>query len=614
MVPQADDSDPSASASRMTIATYIRCLLAVICSHVAAPYAAARLTIRYQLQGDFELRYAMVAGIAVTIGVALSFRQLVNQPSNHKWLLGITGIILWIVVSFVLLAIAATSTIPTLILGMLWAGGSFWIVWSIWACSFFRSTGVLAGAALVGLSAVPFWSLVEATGLSGNARVEFAWRKPAALAMAVTASNEISSTGPVVWAGYLGTTRDGVIANAALSEDWTGHPPQILWTKNCGLGWSSFAVTENILFGQEQLSTGDCVTARDLNTGELLWTTAEDTDGFTSGLGGDGPRATPTLHLIEGDESSRLVLFAVGPTGLLRCLDASTGEVVWKQYLMEEFPGKELIHGVCGSPLIIGDTVVVAPTTDAGPSLAAFDSRDGTLIWQCASDWQASYASPALMTICNRPQIVFHAGSGILGINPTDGTVLWQYEWTNEFKTNATQPLQERDHPNDLFVATGYKGGAARITITETDSGKFQVKTIWSTRKTMKTKFCSIAQFGNALVGLDNGILCAVDINRGERLWKKGRYGHGQMLKVGEHLLVVEEKGNVRILKPGTKGHNPVGDSVKALNRKTWNHPVLIDDRLILRNDQKIVCVQLPLQGGAESQVERKGQNGRNKP
>ena len=91
MVPQADDSDPSVSASRMTVATYIRCLLAVICSHVAAPYAAARLTIRYQLQGDFELRYAMVAGIAVTIGAALSFRQLVNQPSNHKWLLGITG-------------------------------------------------------------------------------------------------------------------------------------------------------------------------------------------------------------------------------------------------------------------------------------------------------------------------------------------------------------------------------------------------------------------------------------------------------------------------------------------------------------------------------------------
>ena len=115
---------------------------------------------------------------------------------------------------------------------------------------------------------------------------------------------------------------------------------KILWTKNCGLGWSSFAVTESSLFGQEQLSTGDCVTARDLNTGELLWTTAEDTDGFTSGLGGDGPRATPTLHLIEGDESSRLVLFAVGPTGLLRCLDASTGEVVWKQYLMEEFPGE----------------------------------------------------------------------------------------------------------------------------------------------------------------------------------------------------------------------------------------------------------------------------------
>jgi outer membrane protein assembly factor BamB len=208
------------------------------------------------------------------------------------------------------------------------------------------------------------------------------------------------------------------------------------------------------------------------------------------------------------------------------------------------------------------------------------------------------------MTICDRPQIVFHAGPGVLGINPADGTALWEYEWTNEFKTNATQPLQELDRPNDLFVATGYKGGAARISITETDSGELQAKEVWSTRKTMKTKFGNVAQFGDALVGLDNGILCAVDVNSGKRLWKKGRYGHGQMLKVGEHLLIVEEKGDVRILKPNAKGHNPVGDSVKALDRKTWNHPVLINERLILRNDQQIVCMRLPLEGGAESQVE----------
>ena len=600
---QTDDSDSSVSASHMTVAAYLRCLLALICSHIAAPYAAARLTIRYQLQGDIELRFAVVAGIAMTIGAALSFRQLVNQPTSRKWLFGSTGIILWIVVSFVLLAIAATSTIPTPVLGMLWAGGSLWIAWTIWAYSFFRSTGVLVGAALVGLAAVPFWSLVEATGLSGNARVEFAWRKPAAPAMAVTESSEITSTGSVVWAGYLGATRDGVITDSALSEDWAGHPPEILWTKNCGLGWSSFAVTETSLFGQEQLSTGDCVTARDLNTGELLWSTAEGTDGFTSGLGGDGPRATPTLHVIESEDSSRLVLFAVGPTGLLSCLNASTGDVLWKTNLMEEFPGDELIHGVCGSPLVIDDMVVVAPTTNTGPGLVAFDSTDGTLVWKCASDWRASYASPALMTICDRPQIVFHAGPGVLGINPTDGIVLWQYEWTNEFKTNATQPLQELDHPNDLFVATGYKGGAARIAITETDSGELEAKEVWSTRKTMKTKFCNVAQFGDALVGLDNGILCAVDINSGKRLWKKGRYGHGQMLKIGEHLLIVEEKGDVRILKPDTKGHNPVGDSVKALDRKTWNHPVLIDERLILRNDQEIICMRLPMAGKAESKV-----------
>ena len=585
----------SGAASRLTTSGAFRCLFALVCSHLAAPYAAARLTIRYQLQGDFEWVYAMTAGIAMSMGAILAYRQLVDLPPRRKWAYGWIIFILWVVVSFVLLAIAVHSDIPSMVLGALWAGGSLWIVWTVWAHSFFHARGVLVGSILVGLVATPFWVLVEATGLRGDTRVEFAWRKALDPALVVTESMAITSPGLVLWSGYLGNGRDGMLTEITFNEDWAAHPPEQLWLQSCGRGWSSFAVTETTLFGQEQLSTGDSVTARNLSTGEILWTTAEGTDGFRSGLGGDGPRATPTLYSIDGEGASRLVLFAVGPGGLLSCLNAGDGEVIWKADLREQFPGEELIHGVCGSPLVVDGLVVVAPPTNTGPGLVAYDLETGELAWKCSSDWRASYASPALMTICDRLQIVFHAGPGVLGVNPVDGSVLWQYEWTNEFDNNATQPLQVEGHPNDLLVATGYKGGVVRITIGESHTGELQATEVWSNRKTMKTKFCNMAQFDKTVVGLDNGILCGVDVDTGKRLWKKGRYGHGQMLKVNQHLLVVEEKGNVRILKPDVKGHNPVGDSVQALDRKTWSHPVLIGDRMILRNDQQVVCLKFPL-------------------
>ena len=80
-----------------------------------------------------------------------------------------------------------------------------------------------------------------------------------------------------------------------------------------------------------------------------------------------------------------------------------------------------------------------------------------------------------------------------------------------------------------------------------------------------------------------------------EILQRCPRYGHGQLLKAGNLLLVLEEKGNIRILQPDRKGPHPVTDSVQALDRKTWTHPVVIDDRLIIRNDQEIVCLQIPV-------------------
>ena len=573
----------------------VRCFLAGVCSHLAAPYAAARLTIRYQLQGDFEQSNAIIAGVAMSIGLMLAWQQLVALSPKQKLVPGVMLLALWIAVSFALIFVAAHSEIPTVLLGLLWTGGSLWIAWTVWAWSFFQSRGVLIGSLAVGVAAVPFWLLVEAVGLRGDTRVEFAWRKTTPPVMEAANATQISSMGKILWSGYLGDSRSSTLSNVSLDTDWESHPPRQLWLQSCGKGWSSFAVTETSLFSQEQLASGDCVTARSLETGKLLWSTPDGPEGFRSGLGGDGPRATPTVQFFDSSGTSELVVYAVGPAGSVCCLNATDGSERWRVDLMQEFPGEELIHGVCGSPLVIEDLVIVSPPSDGGPCLAAFDRHDGSVKWRCDSDWRASYSSPALMTIAETEQILLHAGPGVLAVDPKNGRTLWQHEFTNEHASNVTQPMQVKDTPDDLFLATGYQGGITRISVSRSDDGSFQVEKLWETRRTMRTRFSNIVQFGDVVVGLDDNILCAVDINSGKRVWKKSRYGHGQLLKAGDLLLVLEEKGDIRLLKPDAKGPHSVTDSIQALDRKTWAHPVVVGNRLIIRNDQEIVCLQIPV-------------------
>ena len=575
-----------------------RCLAAFACSHLAAPYAAARVTIRFLLEGRIDWPQAAIATVVIACGAALTFRQLVNQPGDRKRLYGLTALLLWIVVAFVQLAVAVDSNIARPILGVLWALGTMWVPWTVWGYGFFRARGIVIGSCCAILGASLFWSLVDIAGMSGDARVEFVWRKysvgPSLVAEMPTSGTV--SPGNIIWHGYLGAERTAKATGLTLDADWEKHPPQEVWRSNCGAGWSSFAATDEALFTQEQiLQNGefhDAVTARNLTTGELIWASFEESTGFKSGLGGDGPRATPTLYS-NGSDSDSTRLFTIGPTGLLQCLKASDGNIVWRKDLAKEFPGENLPHGVCASPLVVGQTVIVAPPSPGGPCLAAFDINNGDLVWRCESDWQSSYASPMLLTICEQPVVVLHASPGVVGVNPSDGSVMWQVPWTNEWDNNATQPLQPTDSPNDLIIATGYRGGAARLTFSKPDDHTLKPTIAWETRKTMKTKFCGMTQFGNILVGLDNGILCGVNLADGQRLWKNGRYGHGQLLQVDENLLIIGENGDLHLLRPDRTGHNPLS-RISALDRKTWNHPAFVGDRLILRNDQEIVCFKMP--------------------
>lgn len=582
-----------------------RLLVGLVCSHLLAVYAAARCIIRHLLDGRIEPRFAVIAGVAIVAGmlsVSGLLRRLDPRAKFGTLILGIAG---WTGVTVVLLTIAIESTIPFGQLTVYWSVGTFWVAWLIWGPAFFQLRGILAGCGLAAVGAWWMWSSIRVAGLTGDARVEIVLRSAAQTGtdIVVTETTERPPLGEILWPGYLDHNRSGEVLHLHLREDWNTSPPRELWRVPCGSGWSSFAATSTLLFTQEQIDGCDCVTARLMSNGQLLWKVAETGEGYRSVMGGDGPRATPLLISADSDNGTDAVqhrLLSVGPTGVLTCVDVPAGTPCWTVKLTDDFPGENLPHGICASPLVTKDLVIVCPSAENGPPLAAYHLADGSLAWRCSSAWRSSYASPALVTLSGRLQILLHGGPGVIGVDPADGRLLWEFPWSNEWDNNATQPVLLPNAPDDLIVATGYRGGAARISVkaarTVTD-GPFAVTELWQNTRSMKTKFCNTVVFDDVVAGLDNGILAAMDIADGQQHWKDGRFGHGQLLKVGSHLLVMSEQGRLHLLRPNRTGPHSL-HSVDVFNRKTWNHPALAGDKLLVRNDHEIVCLQLTIEPG----------------
>src|SRR5947199_307435 len=108
-------------------------------------------------------------------------------------------------------------------------------------------------------------------------------------------------------------------------------------------------------------------------------------------------------------------VYAVGATGLLNCLDGANGRPLWSVNILQDNQAASLaFHGVCGSPLVVDDLVIVSPTGKNGPSLAAYHKDTGQRIWQGGND-QASYSSPMLADLAGQRQILLFNMVGVAG-------------------------------------------------------------------------------------------------------------------------------------------------------------------------------------------------------
>jgi outer membrane protein assembly factor BamB len=383
------------------------------------------------------------------------------------------------------------------------------------------------------------------------------------------------------WSGFRGPARDGIVRGMRIETDWSHKPPVALWRRPIGPGWSSFAVHGNLLYTQEQRGDDEIVACYNLTTGEPVWR-HRDPARFWESNAGAGPRATPTL---DGGR-----VYAFGATGIVNALDARNGSVVWSRNAASDTKRKVPGWGFASSPLVVGSVVVVA----AAGTLAAYDVVTGNPRW-FGPTGGFGYSSPHFATIDGVAQVLLSNGEGAISVSPSDGTLLWKHAWRGD---SIVQPSVTAD--GDVLIGSGSgigtEVGMRRIAVAHGPEG-WVAKERW-TSNGLKPYFNDFVVHDGHAFGFDGGILACIDLTDGRRKWKGGRYGHGQLVLIHDQglLLVLSEEGELALVKAAPNQFTELA-RFPAIEGKTWNHPVLVGDVLMVRNGEEMVAFRLALPG-----------------
>jgi len=382
------------------------------------------------------------------------------------------------------------------------------------------------------------------------------------------------------WPGFRGPYRDSIVRSVRIDTDWSASPPAEMWRKPIGPGWSSFAVSGDLLYTQEQRGEEEIVSCYKVSTGEPVWRHGNPVRFYESNAGA-GPRGTPT---IAGDR-----VYAMGATGIVNALNARTGAKIWSRNAATD-TGKAIPDwGIASSPLVVGDVVILA----VAGQLIAYDAATGNRRWVGESGG-GGYSSPHLATIDGVPQTLLTRGSRTISVAPADGTLLWDHT-AGPPATSIVQPALTPE--GDVLIAGGDAMGGTgmrRLALTHAPD-RWQVEERWHSRG-LKPYFNDFVVHKGHAYGFDGSILSSIDLADGARKWKGGRYGSGQMLLLADQdvLLITSEEGELALVSATPDKFTELA-RIPALNGKTWNHPVVVRDILLVRNGEEMAAFQLSL-------------------
>ncbi len=383
------------------------------------------------------------------------------------------------------------------------------------------------------------------------------------------------------WPQWRGDSRRDHSPDKGLLAQWPQEGPKQVWSfNNAGSGYAGFAIAKDSLFTMGLRDGQEFLIAVNASTGKELWSSSAG-QKYPNGWG-DGPRMTPT---VDGDR-----VFAIGGQGLLICVEAKNGKLIWSKNLVTDLGGQLQDWGYTESPLVVGDIVICTPGGPQG-TLAGLDKSSGAVRWRTSGlTDKAQYSSPILIQHDGQPQVVQLVMNRFFGVSPKDGSVLWKKDFPGRVAVIPT-PIYE---DGIVYVTAGYGVGCEAVRLGTNNS----IAPLYS-NKVMKNHHGGVVCVDGYLYGhSDGGGWVCQELKTGKEIWSHKGFGKGSVTYADGKLICLDERnGDVALVEASTQGWKELSrfklaplSSKRSPQGGIWPHPVVVNGRLYLRDQELLHC------------------------
>ncbi len=397
-----------------------------------------------------------------------------------------------------------------------------------------------------------------------------------------TTGKAISTAGD--WPRWGGPDGDFKLADAGLADSWPATGPTQIWDREFGGGYSAIVAGGGTLFTMFRDGDDDVAVALSAESGESIWEhryTAKTHEKNVTQFGA-GPNATP---LILGDR-----LITLGYTGILKALAIEGGEPIWEHDLIESFAGEILDFGYSASPILHDGNVIVLVGGEKHAVLA-LNPTDGSVVWS-SRPGTVSYATPIVIDVDGRKQIVYMSADEVIGIDAADGKFLWSHPCANQYNNNATDPIWGED--NLLWIATQLDGGTRVLRLTD-DGDRTAVKEVWYSER-VKIHYWNALRLGDhvyASIGTRGSMkFAAIEIQTGKIVWQQRGFGQANLLQAGDKTILLDGGGQLALLELTPEGME-IRSQAQIVDDVTWTPPTLIGTSLYVRDKTRLRAFDL---------------------
>lgn len=387
---------------------------------------------------------------------------------------------------------------------------------------------------------------------------------------------------------WRGPNRTGVYAETGLLKEWPAEGPKMLWhLDSIPVGYSSVAIAHNTIYLTGLKDSMDYLLAFDLE-GNTKWQ-------VPYGRGWDASfvdsRCTPTI------EEERIYLSS--GKGDLACINAISGEIIWKEKASEKFEGEFGRWGISESLLLWEDLVFYTPCGKQ-TTMLALDKMTGETVWKSESlNDKPGYVSPLIINRNGKEQIVTVTENNVIGVNPADGQIVWQFDYgkyaggRRKVNINTNTPLY---HEGKIFVTNGYDHKSVMLNLNE-DATSVQLSYVDSL---LDVHLGGAVRLNGYIYGSNwesnrMGRWVCLNWETGEKMYETEWENKGSIISAEGMLYCYDEKkGNIALVKADPNEFKIISTfKVPYGKGPHWSHLVIQDGILYVRHENALMAYSI---------------------